>query len=116
MRRTTLLLLIAFVLSVGAGLALGWLVPVQPANGTLADLHPEYRADAVLMVAAAAAQDGDWARAAGRLAALGVEDPLDAVAELSGQAAAAGRDDDARLLAALADHLGAPAPSPTPEP
>lgn len=122
MRHTILAIVIAFALGAAVGLALGWLAPIQPANGALADLHPDYQTDAVLMIAAAAAQDGDWARAADRLAALDVDDPLDTVAELSTQAAAAGRDADARLLAALADHLDASSPAltftptPTPEP
>ena len=67
---------IAILLGIVGGLALGWLVlPAGQANSTPDSLRIDYKADYVLMVAEAYSADHNLDQAAQRLAALGGSSP-----------------------------------------
>jgi hypothetical protein len=108
-RPALLFVLIALLTGLGAGLYLGWVA--LPVPGTAADpssLHPAFKDDYVLMIAAAYEGDGDLSAAKAQLASLGFADPAVAVAETADRLSAAGlpaadQERLARLAAALAD-------------
>jgi hypothetical protein len=101
-------LTLGLVLGLAGGLSYAWLVdPVDYVDVAPHQLNPDDQAAYVLMVSLAYAQDGDLARARGRIEALNVPDPAQAVSEQAdlamseGEAAA-----DIRALTNLAVALG----------
>ncbi len=74
---TRLRFLLGLVIGLSAGLAYGWLLnPVEFVDTTPDTLRRDYRADYVLMIAEAYAQEEDLSQASRRLAALGPQSPL----------------------------------------
>jgi hypothetical protein len=74
-------ILIAAVIGLAVGLAYGWLAaPVQFIDTTPDTLHPDYKADYVLMVAEAFRTEQDTDLAARRLAFLSSDPPAEIVA------------------------------------
>jgi hypothetical protein len=109
------ILLGLFGLAAGTGLGLwyGWEVdPVEYTDTDLAHLHPSYKDVFILMVSKAYALDGDLSRARVRLEMLALPDPAEATATLAEQAIALSAPRSRiRVLAQLADALGAQRPS-----
>lgn len=110
---------VVFALSLAGGLFYGWRVdPVEYINTAPDSLHPDYKADYVLMVAEAYLEEQDLTLAVRRLAILGDQSPAEIVARATLHAADRGWS--SHLLAqmqALADALqsiqpvlGAPTP------
>jgi hypothetical protein len=107
MQRTWPTLLIGLGLGVLAGTLIGWFVPIQDVSVGLDKLHPDYKADYVVMVGAAYAVNGDWDLAQARLGRLAEPDPAAYVALLAERYIAEGRNpDDIRNLVRLAAHFG----------
>lgn len=74
--------LLAIGVGIGLGLVYGWIInPVTYVETTPDTLRVDYRADYVLMVAEAYANEQDLPAAVRRLALLGGEEPADTVAE-----------------------------------
>jgi hypothetical protein len=104
--------IVAVLLGIAGGLALGWLaLPAQAASSSPASLRMDYKADYVLMVAEAYASDKNLDLAAGRLTALGDPSP-DAIANQAVVWAnqAGYTSDDLRRMADLATALRAWSP------
>jgi hypothetical protein len=98
-----------------AGVVIGWLIPIWPAQAGFDRLHPDYKADYAVMVGAAYAQDGDWDLAQARLGALNLPDPAAYVAEQAEIYIADGRNpDDIRYLVLLAHRFGYVTPAMQP--
>ena len=77
-----LLFIFMIALGIAGGLAYGWVVnPVKYENTTPDKLHPNYRADYVLMVAEIYRTDQDLAAASQRLKFLGDQPPEQLAAE-----------------------------------
>ena len=110
---SVLLGLFGLLAGTGLGLWYGWEVdPVQYTDTDLAHLHPTYKNEFILMVSRAYALDGDLGRARVRLDMLALPDPAEATADLAEQAIARGASAPRiRVLAQLADALGANRPS-----
>lgn len=105
-RRWTFFLL---VLGIGLvlGMSLGWLLPIRRSSTDLNRLHPDYKADYVLMVGDAYSLDGDWVITEARLAALGEADMSTYVGRLADRYIAEGRNlNDIRSLIGLSVQLG----------
>jgi hypothetical protein len=101
------LVLITFVIGLGAGLAYAWLIdPVTYSESSPALVTRAYREGWLLMTAEAYAQNGDWARTRIRLDALHDTQLGQTVADLFDRYHAYGPNAAARALAQLADRLG----------
>ncbi|HEX9014361.1 MAG TPA: hypothetical protein VF813_12615 [Anaerolineaceae bacterium] len=103
----TLAVILAVLLGICAGLALGWLALPVPAGGTGLDaLRVDYKADYVLMVAESYHARPDLGRAASDLALLGEGSPATAANQAVVWANRAGyAPDDLRRMAELAAAL-----------
>lgn len=103
-RGAVITFLVTLALGLGAGLYIGWVAaPVQYVNTAPASLRQSAKDDAVLMIAAVYAGDGDREAARARLAELGFVDPGSAVAAAGLRALEAGAAEaDVRRLAGLA--------------
>jgi hypothetical protein len=104
-------ILLAFVIGLGGGAlggaVFGWFVPLQDVDAELADLHPEYQAEYVVMVAQAYAADNDWDAVQTRLGRLGQPDPAGYIVQVTERFIAEGRSpDDIRNLVRLAARYG----------
>jgi len=106
--KRVLLALIGLAAGVGIGLLLGWNVwPVEYYDTEILALHSTYKSEYAVMVGAAYELDGDWQRAADRLAALGETDIGAWLRDLIHESIAAGRDPiSIRYLIGMADRLG----------
>jgi hypothetical protein len=105
------ILLLALGVGIALGLAIGWLAPVQRFTTGFDLLHPDYKADYVVMVGNAFLMDGDWPTAEARLEAIGEPDLASYVGELAESAIADGRNlNDIRGLVALSAQLGYTSP------
>lgn len=111
-----LLGLFGLLAGTGLGLWYGWEVdPVEYTDTDLAHLHPSYKDEFILMVSRAYALDGDLHRARVRLEMLALPDLADATATLAEQAIAQSAPPSRiRVLARLADALGANRPALAP--
>ena len=109
MRRLLPLTLIGLAAGIGLGLLVGWaLWPVEYTNTSPAELRQDYANDYVLMVAASYWVEGDVQAARDRLALLDADEPSRPLVELTERLIAeGGRPTDIRMLARLADRLGA---------
>ncbi len=106
--------IVAVLLGLAGGLALGWLgLPAHPASSAPESLRMDYKADYVLMVAETYHADQDPGKAAGRLAFLGADSPE----TIANQAVIWAKDagysaDDLRRMADLATALRNWSPRP----
>jgi hypothetical protein len=107
--------IVAVLLGIAGGLALGWLVlPAGSASAAPQSLRMDYKADYVLMVAEAYHADQDLGQAAARLALLGGDSPEASANQAVVWANNAGYTaDDLRRMADLATALRGWAPSAT---
>jgi hypothetical protein len=105
--------IVAILLGIAGGLALGWLaLPARAASSLPASLRMDYKADTVLMVAEAYASDKDLDLAAKRLSALGDSSPEAVANQAVVWANQAGyTKDDLRRMADLATALRTWSPS-----
>lgn len=79
--RRLLFFLIAIIVGVAGGLAIGWMLQPRGASTTFEMLSPEYQTDYVLMVAEIFHAEGDASLASYRLTILGPKAPLRMVQE-----------------------------------
>ena len=103
-------------LGVLGGLLIGWFaLPTGNTAAHIADLHPDYKVEYVVMVGTAYAKSGDWDEAQARLGRLEEPDPAGYVVLITEQAINAGRSpEDIRLLVRLAVRLGYTTPAMQP--
>lgn len=108
-RNKILLALAGLVAGLGIGVFLGWNVwPVEFYDTDASALHPVYKFEYAVMVGAAYELDGDWERAADRLAELKEPDLESWLRDLIHQAIADGQDPvKIRHLVSIAEPLGA---------
>jgi hypothetical protein len=104
-----LLPLAGLLAGLGLGLFLGWIVwPVEFYDTDVSFLHPTYKFEYAVMVGAAYELDGNWERAAERLAELREPDLTTWLRDLIHQAIADGQDPvKIRHLVSIAGPLGA---------
>jgi hypothetical protein len=106
-RQALLTFIIGLALGALGGAVFGWFAPVQDVSASIDRLHPDYKADYTVMVAASYAVDGDWDLAQARLGRLAEADPAGYVVVLTEQYIAEGRNpEDIRHLARLAARFG----------
>jgi hypothetical protein len=106
---------IPLLAGIGLGLLVGWLAPVQRFTTGFDRLHPDYKADYVVMVGSAYLLDGDWPTAEARLIALGEENLPTYVGELTERYITEGRSvNDIRGLVSLSAALGYTSPAMEP--
>jgi hypothetical protein len=111
--RTWISILLTFI-GLAAGLALGLLYsweidPVEYTDTDISHLHPIYKEDLILMISKAYALDADLATARARMALLGLDNPVKAVADLAEQRIAQNAPPpQVRPLAQLATAMGSP--------
>jgi hypothetical protein len=105
---------VALLLGIAGGLALGWLaLPPASASSAPVSLRMDYKADYVLMVAETYQADRDLDRAVERLALLGAESPQTSANQAVVWARDAGYSaDDLRRMANLATALRGYNPTP----
>jgi hypothetical protein len=107
MRRPLVLFFIALVIGALIGAALGWLRPIHDVSVGIDKLHPDYKADYVVMVGAAYASNSDWDLAQARLGRLAEPDPAAYVVGVAERYIQEGRSPaDIRNLVGLAARLG----------
>jgi hypothetical protein len=127
--RTTLIVAVLVVLGLVTGLAvglfLGWIVmPVKYVDTSIADLHPDYKEEFILLVGSAYALDHDLSKAEARLDQLEAPNIKLWVSEVADRYISEDRDDeDIQAVVELAQGLGVANPemlaylaSPTPLP
>ena len=107
---TIALAIVGLLSGTGLGLWYGWEVdPVAYTDTDIADLHPLYKDEFILMVSKAYALDGDLDTARARIALLALPAPADAVADLAERAISQVKPPpQIRVLAQLASAMGAP--------
>jgi len=107
-----LIFLIIFLLSLGAGLAYGWVIqPAVRTQNPLNSLREDYRADYTLMTAELYSVDGDLDAAFTRISGLDPVAPTEAVLLAAAYARQAGYSiNDLDLLMALARDMQARSP------
>ena len=110
-RRASLTTFLPLLAGIGLGLLIGWLAPVQRFTTGFDRLHPDYKADYVVMVGNAYLLDGDWPTAEARLIALDVVNLPAYVGGLTERYIAEGRNvNDIRGLVSLSVALGYTSP------
>lgn len=107
---TIALAIVGLLSGTGLGLWYGWEVdPVAYTDTDIADLHPLYKDEFILMVSKAYALDSDLDTARARIALLALPAPADAVADLAEHAISQAKPPpQIRALAQLASAMGAP--------
>ncbi|MCC6905983.1 MAG: hypothetical protein IT326_09085 [Anaerolineae bacterium] len=107
MRRFLATFLIGLGLGTLAGVLAGWGFPIQDTRTGLDQLHPDYKAEYVVMVGTAYAASEDWDQAQAWLGELAEPDPAGYVVALAERFIAEGRNpDDIRSLVRLASRFG----------
>lgn len=107
MRRAFLVFIIGLGIGALGGAIYGWVYPLHEVSASIDKLHPDYKADYVVMVGAAYAEDGDWDRAQARLGKLAEPDPAKYLVELAERYIHEARNpDDIRNLVRLAARFG----------
>jgi hypothetical protein len=107
MRRPFVLFFIALIIGGLGGAAVGWLRPIHDVSVSIDKLHPDYKADYIVMVGAAYATNGDWDLAQARLGRLAEPDPAAYVVRVAERYIQEGRNPaDIRNLVGLAARLG----------
>lgn len=110
--KTHVLVLICFIVGLGAGLAYAWLIePVTFTESSPAQVMKAYREAWLLMTAEAYAQDGDWERTQARLNSLHDANLGQTVVDLFERYRGGGPNVAARALARLADRLNVRTPA-----
>lgn len=97
------------------GVLLGWILPIQSTSAGLESLHPDYKFEYAVMVAAAYAYNSDWDLAQARLGRLAEGDPALFVVQATERAIAEGRrPTDIRNLTRMAQRFGYVTPAMEP--